>query len=141
MQFAGTLPRDFAAPVCIVLHIPPDAPSLLAQIISRDSLLPAVHAEHMQKWENGTIYVLPYSRAGVRETVKHVKETGTNDMVGYHGDDPGVPVIVTVFVAVAAILIIAARAPTGDIVDWQTPRPDWRRWARGTTREGGGNVD
>ena len=62
MQFAGTLPRDFAAPVCIVLHIPPDAPSLLAQIISRDSLLPAVHAEHMQRWENGTIYVAPPDR-------------------------------------------------------------------------------
>src|SRR5437764_11616923 len=44
--------------------------------------------------ENGTIYVLPYSRAGVRDTVKHVKEAGTNDMIGYHGDDPGVPVIV-----------------------------------------------
>ena len=43
---------------------------------------------------NGTIYVLPYSRAGVRETVKHTKEEGTNDMIGYHGDDPGVPVIV-----------------------------------------------
>jgi ectoine hydroxylase-related dioxygenase (phytanoyl-CoA dioxygenase family) len=43
---------------------------------------------------NGTIYVLPYSRAGVRTTVKHTKEAGTNDMVGYHGDDPGIPVIV-----------------------------------------------
>jgi ectoine hydroxylase-related dioxygenase (phytanoyl-CoA dioxygenase family) len=44
--------------------------------------------------ENGTIYVLPYSRAGVRDTVNHVKEAGSNDMVGYHGDDPGIPVIV-----------------------------------------------
>jgi ectoine hydroxylase-related dioxygenase (phytanoyl-CoA dioxygenase family) len=60
------------------------------------------HPEYLSAWvamddmseENGTIYVLPYSRAGVRDTVKHVKESGTNDMVGYHGDDPGVPVIV-----------------------------------------------
>lgn len=60
------------------------------------------HPEYLSAWvamddmteENGTIYVLPYSRAGVRETVKHVKEEGTNDMVGYHGDDPGIPVIV-----------------------------------------------
>lgn len=44
--------------------------------------------------ENGTIYVLPYSRAGTRTMVKHTKEAGTNDMVGYFGDDPGVPVIV-----------------------------------------------
>jgi len=42
---------------------------------------------------NGTVYVLPYSRAGTRERVLHVKEEGTNDMVGYHGDDPGIPVI------------------------------------------------
>jgi ectoine hydroxylase-related dioxygenase (phytanoyl-CoA dioxygenase family) len=60
------------------------------------------HPEYLSAWvamddmteENGTIYVLPYSRAGVRDTVKHVKETGTNDMVGYHGNDPGIPVIV-----------------------------------------------
>ena len=60
------------------------------------------HPEYLSAWvamddmseENGTIYVLPYSRAGVRDTVKHTKESGTNDMVGYHGDDPGIPVIV-----------------------------------------------
>lgn len=44
--------------------------------------------------ENGTIYVLPYSRAGTRELVEHVREAGTNDKIGYHGDDPGDPVIV-----------------------------------------------
>lgn len=44
--------------------------------------------------ENGTIYVLPYERAGTRKLVEHVVEEGSNDRVGYHGDDPGVPVIV-----------------------------------------------
>ena len=44
--------------------------------------------------ENGTIYVLPYSRAGTRELAEHIVEEGSNDKVGYHGDDPGVPVIV-----------------------------------------------
>ncbi len=39
--------------------------------------------------ENGTVYVLPYSRAGTREVVPHIKEEGTNDLVGYSGDDPG----------------------------------------------------
>ncbi len=43
---------------------------------------------------NGTIYVLPYSRVGTRDLVEHVKEEGTNDRVGYHGTDPGIPVIV-----------------------------------------------
>lgn len=46
--------------------------------------------------ENGTVYILPYSRAGVREMVKHSREEGTNDLIGYFGDDPGVPVIVPV---------------------------------------------
>jgi ectoine hydroxylase-related dioxygenase (phytanoyl-CoA dioxygenase family) len=45
--------------------------------------------------ENGTIYILPYSRAGTKEVVPHVKEDHTNDMVGYHGADPGIPAIVT----------------------------------------------
>jgi ectoine hydroxylase-related dioxygenase (phytanoyl-CoA dioxygenase family) len=60
------------------------------------------HAPYVSVWcalddmteQNGTIYVLPYSRAGVRETVKHTKEEGTNDMIGYRGDDRGTPVIV-----------------------------------------------
>lgn len=42
--------------------------------------------------ENGTIYVLPYGRDGrdsAEEITDHVVEEGTNDKVGYHGDDPG----------------------------------------------------
>jgi ectoine hydroxylase-related dioxygenase (phytanoyl-CoA dioxygenase family) len=42
---------------------------------------------------NGTVYLLPYSRAGTRERVQHVHDAQTNDMVGYFGDDPGDPVI------------------------------------------------
>ena len=43
--------------------------------------------------ENGTVYLLPYSRAGSRLKQPHFKEEGTNDMVGYFGDDPGLPVV------------------------------------------------
>jgi ectoine hydroxylase-related dioxygenase (phytanoyl-CoA dioxygenase family) len=43
--------------------------------------------------ENGTVHVLPFSKAGVREMVPHEKQEGTNDKVGYFGDEPGVPVI------------------------------------------------
>jgi len=42
--------------------------------------------------ENGTVYLLPYSRAGTREKVEHVRVG--RDMVGYHGKDPGEAVIV-----------------------------------------------
>lgn len=45
--------------------------------------------------ENGTIYVLPYDRAGTRDLIPHKREEGSNDMVGYAGDDPGDPVLVT----------------------------------------------
>jgi ectoine hydroxylase-related dioxygenase (phytanoyl-CoA dioxygenase family) len=44
---------------------------------------------------NGTVYLLPYSRAGTRDVVEHVRDAESNDMVGYFGDDPGDPVIVS----------------------------------------------
>jgi ectoine hydroxylase-related dioxygenase (phytanoyl-CoA dioxygenase family) len=43
---------------------------------------------------NGTVYLLPYSRAGTRDVVKHARDEDSNDLVGYFGDDPGDPVIV-----------------------------------------------
>jgi ectoine hydroxylase-related dioxygenase (phytanoyl-CoA dioxygenase family) len=42
---------------------------------------------------NGTVYLLPYSRAGTREVVPHVREEKMNDLIGYRGPDPGVPVV------------------------------------------------
>ncbi|MGI5397269.1 phytanoyl-CoA dioxygenase family protein [Streptomyces sp. CA-251251] len=44
--------------------------------------------------ENGAVYLLPYSRVGVRSYVKHIKDERTNDKVCYFGSDPGVPVVV-----------------------------------------------
>ena len=48
--------------------------------------------------ENGTIYVLPFDRAGMSpdDLFDHDVKAGSNDKVGYHGDDPGVAVIVPV---------------------------------------------
>jgi len=43
---------------------------------------------------NGTVYLLPYDRAGTREVVAHVRDEKTNDMIGYSGADPGDPVVV-----------------------------------------------
>jgi len=43
--------------------------------------------------ENGTISVLPYSRAGTREKVDHRLEPGSSDRIGYFGPDPGIPFI------------------------------------------------
>jgi ectoine hydroxylase-related dioxygenase (phytanoyl-CoA dioxygenase family) len=41
---------------------------------------------------NGTVYVLPYSRAGGRHVREHRQDPVSNDLVGYEGDDPGVPI-------------------------------------------------
>jgi len=45
MRLVRDLPADFPAPVCVVLHIPPDSPSLLAQILDREGTIPAKTAE------------------------------------------------------------------------------------------------
>ncbi len=42
--------------------------------------------------ENGTVSILPYSRAGNKRIAPHKREEETNDLVGYTGDDPGIPV-------------------------------------------------
>ena len=62
--------------------------------------------------ENGTIYVLPYDRAGTRGLVAHVHDAGTNDLVGYFGDDPGIPVVVPAgSVAVFSSLVFHRSGP------------------------------
>jgi hypothetical protein len=44
--------------------------------------------------ENGTVYLLPHSRAGtLGQIIDHTKESGTNDLIGYTGGDPGDAVI------------------------------------------------
>ena len=43
--------------------------------------------------ENGTVYLLPYSRAGTHEVVPHVRDEDTHDLIGYFGNDLGDPVI------------------------------------------------
>ena len=60
------------------------------------------HAPYVTCWcalddmyiENGTAYILPYSRAGTKEMLPHKHMPELNDMVGYFGEDPGDPVLV-----------------------------------------------
>jgi two-component system, chemotaxis family, protein-glutamate methylesterase/glutaminase len=55
----STLPADFPAPVCVVLHTPPQSPGLLPAILSRVGEVPAVAARHGERLQNGRIYVAP----------------------------------------------------------------------------------
>jgi hypothetical protein len=43
--------------------------------------------------ENGTAYILPQSRLGIRSRVEHIQDPEINDLVGYFGTDPGDPAI------------------------------------------------
>ncbi len=63
--------------------------------------VPFPHRPYVSCWctlddvteENGTVYLLPYDRAGTRDRVEHEKDPATNDLVGYRGPDPGDPVV------------------------------------------------
>ena len=63
--------------------------------------VPAGHRPYVSCWctlddvteENGTVYLLPYDRAGTRKRVEHTRDEATSDLVGYFGNDPGEPVV------------------------------------------------
>lgn len=59
MQLVREFPVDLPASVFVVLHIPAQSPSLLAEILSRAGLMKAVHPVDYQKIKQGCIYVAP----------------------------------------------------------------------------------
>jgi two-component system chemotaxis response regulator CheB len=59
---AGGLPEDLDAAVCVVLHLPANADSRLAEIVSRAGPLPAVQAGGGEQLMRGQIYVAPPDR-------------------------------------------------------------------------------
>lgn len=44
--------------------------------------------------ENGTVYLLSYEKAGTRDWIPHVRDEASSDMIGYRGEESGVPAIV-----------------------------------------------
>ena len=59
MRVARDLPADLRAAVCIVLHIAPGSPSMLAHILSRESRLPCHAARDGEPLRQGVIMVAP----------------------------------------------------------------------------------
>jgi two-component system, chemotaxis family, protein-glutamate methylesterase/glutaminase len=57
-RLCGHLPKDFAAPICIVLHVGAHE-SILPKLLSSAGALPAVHPSDGQRLEPGRIYVAP----------------------------------------------------------------------------------
>ena len=53
------LPRDFPAPICVVLHSSPQAPGVLDAILARAGPLPVANARDRDRLTPGRIYVAP----------------------------------------------------------------------------------
>jgi len=56
-QLVAALPRDFPAPIAIVLHTAAMSPGVLHEILSRSGPLPAVKVRASERLQNGHIYV------------------------------------------------------------------------------------
>ena len=58
-RLIGALPADINAAIFVVLHIPPEGPSILPTLISRAGKLPALHPQDHTPIEWGKVYVAP----------------------------------------------------------------------------------
>lgn len=87
--FVGALPGDLAVPVCIVLHQPPDLPSVLPRLLDRAGPLPASHAEHDQALTAGHLHVAAPSRHLLVEPGRLVTGTGPRE----NGHRPAIDVL------------------------------------------------
>jgi hypothetical protein len=103
--------------------------------------------------ENGTVYLLPHSRGGTKnDIIPHIKEDGTNDLIGYTGSDPGDPVSVPAGSIVAFDSFVFHRSGPNKTENMRriylpqysaTPitRPDGKPWAMATPfLKGGVNI-
>ena len=86
IRVVRTLPPDFPAAICIVLHIPSSGRSLLAPILGRHTDLDVVEAEDGQPLQRGRVYVAPNDRHlmvsdGLLELDRGPKENGVRPAV------------------------------------------------------------
>ncbi|MBA8795508.1 ectoine hydroxylase-related dioxygenase (phytanoyl-CoA dioxygenase family) [Friedmanniella endophytica] len=76
------------------------------------------HAPYLTCWialdditlDNGPVYLLPYSRSGIRSYIRHVRDDRVNDQVCYFGSDPGMPVLVPAGSVVAFSSVVIHRS-------------------------------
>jgi two-component system chemotaxis response regulator CheB len=54
-----SLPADFPAPIAVVMHVAPDSPGVLPDLLTREGTLVARHPDNGERLEPGHIYVAP----------------------------------------------------------------------------------
>ncbi|MCP2848886.1 chemotaxis protein CheB, partial [Salmonella enterica] len=59
LTLLGVLPADFPCPVMIVIHLPPDRPSILAHILGARTQVTVKEAEDKEAIRPGVVYVAP----------------------------------------------------------------------------------
>lgn len=59
VDLLSVLPRTFAVPVVVVVHLPPDADGGVAALLATKSSLPVVEVEDKMPMARGAIYVAP----------------------------------------------------------------------------------
>jgi len=59
LELVEALPPDFPAPIFVTIHIPPDSPSILPDLLTRRGSLRAKHAEDGERYRPGVVYVAP----------------------------------------------------------------------------------
>jgi two-component system chemotaxis response regulator CheB len=59
LALAKTLPADFPAPIFVVLHVAPNSPSLMPELLSSVSALEARHPQNGEKVRPGVMYLAP----------------------------------------------------------------------------------
>jgi two-component system chemotaxis response regulator CheB len=59
LALAKTLPADFPAPIFIVLHVAPNSPSIMPELLSSVSALEARHPQNGETVRPGVIYLAP----------------------------------------------------------------------------------
>jgi two-component system, chemotaxis family, protein-glutamate methylesterase/glutaminase len=79
MKVVQSLPADFPAAICIVLHVPATGRSLLAPILSRRAALPIDTARHGERLAAGNVYVAPADRHLLIENGRIVLSRGPKE--------------------------------------------------------------
>lgn len=88
LELAAGLPADFAAPVFVVLHIPGESPSLLAELLTHAGSLRATEAVEGGRIERGCIYVAPPDKHLLIEPGRMVVRRGPRENYARPAVDP-----------------------------------------------------